>query len=161
MNVKPSPDAANAGVVTMGCVSGSLRLADPMANINRAGEIAGPRSVKLRLVQCVAAVYPDLVLDRLRQEVPELAEAATRGKEIEWRRNDPPVHGRAGVVLRASLSGTAGNCPPGCGEERCARFAEAEALRAEVQRLRELVLEGQCRFEGRPGIRHAKSQPAA
>jgi hypothetical protein len=107
----------------------------------------------------VAAVYSDLMLDRLRQEVPELAEAATRGKEIEWRRNDPPVHGPAEryfarlyreqpaiALLRA-----------GCGEERCARFAETEALRAEVQRLRELVLEAARRFE-EAGHPHAVSR---
>lgn len=168
----PRPDgilmgcgSVTAGVVEIAdveAVCGDLILnrddlfTDPRAHLDRHGGYVGPWSMTLHLAQRVAKVYAAQVLDEVRKEEQSLEESVIRGKTLAWGKNDPPVfvpaerwvadlHQQQPVFARVRLW---------CGVEQSERFDEAEALRAEVERMRLLVLDAARRLKdaGHPQI---------
>lgn len=118
-------------------------LAEPLAFIDRHGVYVGPWPIALRLAKRTAVVFPDLVLDYIRQEERQLQDLATNGKYVQaphstYERFIPPERYAPDLHEAEPVFALVREW---CGVEKASTFAEAEALRAEVERLRGLVLE--------------------
>jgi hypothetical protein len=125
----------------------SSLLAVPLAFIDHRGEYYAPAAAGEWLARLVAQKYPDEVLAWVANEEEQLREEAVHGKAFD----DGPWLGhiaaeRCAEYLREREPVFA-QVREWCGQPAVERFDEVVALRAEVRRLRELVVRAADRLE--------------
>lgn len=122
-------------------------LAEPLAFIDRTGEYYATAVVGERLARLVAQKYADEILARVANEEERLREEAVQGKFSEdgsWSGYVPAE--RCAEYLREREPVFA-QVREWCGQPAVERFDEVVALRAEVRRLRELIIRAAQRLE--------------
>jgi hypothetical protein len=131
-------------------------LAEPLAFIDRTGEYHAPAAAGERLARLVAERYAHGVLAKVAEEEEQLRQEAVHGKTFDdgpWPRHIPAE--RCAECLREREPVFA-QVREWCGQPAVERFDEVVALRAEVQRLRELVVRAAGQLEAAGHSRLAK-----
>jgi len=122
-------------------------LAEPLAFIDRTGEYHAPAAAGERLARLVAQKYADEVLANVAKEEHQLREEAVHGKAFDdgpWSGHIPAD--RCAKYLR-EREPVFTQVREWCGQPAVERFDEVIGLRAEVRRLRELVIRAAGQLE--------------
>ena len=120
--------------------------ADPLSFTDRTGTFLASWSTAYKVARRIAEIYPDQVLQIVDREERELRAAAVHGKWVSPRRDREyrvPAE-RFAKELRERQP-VFHRIRPWCQVDAVKRYDEAEALRAEIERLRALV-EDAARF---------------
>jgi hypothetical protein len=114
---------------------------EPLAYIDRHGTFIAPWPLTYRLARQVAEVYAPDVLAYVAREEHKLRDQAVHGDTVEWSRTEsfwvPPERYAENLHKREPVFALVREW---CGHNEVEHFDEIQSLRAEVARLRELLL---------------------
>lgn len=123
-------------------------LREPLAFLDRHGTYFAPWPVARRIAMRVAECYADRVLAAIDQKESELQEQAVHGEWVEWSK------GRSFEIPPEKCAERLRDEEPvfalvreWCGQPANERFDEVVALRAEVKRLRSVIVETATRLD--------------
>jgi hypothetical protein len=116
-------------------------LGEPFAFVDREGDYVAPWPVTLKIVQRIAARYPEKTLAHMHQEERKLQDEAVRGASFERGRGEVPGYlspEQCAEYLRKRQP-VFDLVRSWCGADSVSEFDALAELRSEVNRLRELV----------------------
>jgi hypothetical protein len=116
-------------------------LSAPLAFIDRGGEYVAPWPVALRLARRVAEVYTDEIVRSVAKEESELQEGTIRGRTVAIGRDEWDVSKERCAEQLREQQPMFDLVRAWCGERAVRQFDEVAALRAELERLWNLLEE--------------------